>query len=65
MANYNLREHTRELIAAFCAGNDRAFAELYDGDPPHEPHGAIASALSTAALLYVDYLIEKYKEDRK
>jgi predicted glycogen debranching enzyme len=42
-----------------------AFAELYDGDPPHEPHGAIASALSTAALLYVDYLIEKYKEDRK
>jgi RNA polymerase sigma factor (sigma-70 family) len=30
MANYNLREHTRELIAAFCAGNDRAFAELYD-----------------------------------
>lgn len=40
-----------------------AFSELYDGDPPHEPHGAISSALSTAALLGVDYLIEKYKED--
>ena len=39
-----------------------AFAELYDGDPPHEPHGAIASALSTAALLTVDYLLDKYKE---
>ena len=39
------------------------FAELYDGDPPHEPHGAISSALSTAALLGVDYLIDKYKED--
>ena len=39
-----------------------AFSELYDGDPPHEPHGAISSALSTAALLAVDYYLEKYKE---
>ena len=38
-----------------------AFAELYDGDPPHEPHGAISSALSTAALLAVDYMLDKYK----
>lgn len=40
-----------------------AFSELYDGDPPHEPHGAISSALSTAALLAVEYMLEKYKED--
>ena len=40
-----------------------AFSELYDGDPPHEAHGAVSSALSTAALLAVDYLMEKYKED--
>ena len=40
-----------------------AFSELYDGDPPHEPHGAISSALSTAALLGIDYLNEKYKEE--
>ncbi len=40
-----------------------AFAELYDGDPPHEPHGAISSALSTAALLEVDYLMNKYTEE--
>ena len=42
-----------------------AFSELYDGDPPHEPHGAISSALSTAALLSIDRMIGKYKEDRR
>ena len=41
------------------------FSELYDGDPPHEPHGAISSALSTAALLAVEYMLDKYKEDKK
>jgi len=40
-----------------------AFSELYDGDPPHEPHGAISSALSTASLLGVEYVIDKYRED--
>ena len=39
-----------------------AFSELYDGDPPHEPHGAISSALSTAALLAVVDIINKEKE---
>jgi predicted glycogen debranching enzyme len=39
------------------------FSELYDGDPPHEPHGAISSALSTAALLAVDYAMNKFKEE--
>lgn len=42
-----------------------AFSELYDGDPPHEPHGAISSALSTAALLTVEHLLDKYKEEAK
>ncbi|MCQ2173956.1 MAG: amylo-alpha-1,6-glucosidase [Bacteroidales bacterium] len=42
-----------------------AFAELYDGDPPQEPHGAIASAGSTAALLAADHFISKYKEAGK
>ena len=40
-----------------------AFSELYDGDPPHEPHGAISSALSTSALLGIGYLIDKYREE--
>ncbi len=39
------------------------FSELYDGDPPHEPHGAISSAMTTAALLNINWLIEKYRED--
>lgn len=42
-----------------------AFSELYDGDPPQEPHGAIACARSTAALLAADYFISKYKEESK
>ena len=39
-----------------------AFSELYDGDPPHEPHGAISSACATAALLRCEYLIALNKE---
>ena len=39
-----------------------AFSELYDGDPPHEPHGAISSALTTAALLHIVSMIEQYRE---
>ncbi len=38
-----------------------AFSELYDGDPPHEPHGAISSACSTAALLHIDCLLNLYR----
>ena len=41
-----------------------AFSELYDGDPPHEPHGAISSAMATAALLNINWLINKYKEEQ-
>jgi len=40
-----------------------AFSELYDGDPPHEPHGAISSATSTAALLSVEYMIDRFKKE--
>ena len=40
------------------------FSELYDGDPPHEPHGAISCACSVAALLRTDYLMNKYKEEK-
>ena len=41
------------------------FSELYDGEPPHEPHGAIASALTTAALMRCIYLMEKNKGEEK
>lgn len=39
-----------------------AVAEVYDADPPHEPHGAIVSATSIAALLTVDRLLDIYKK---
>ena len=42
-----------------------ALAEIYDGDPPHYPHGAIISALSTAELLRAKYLITKYKQEEE
>ena len=42
-----------------------AFSELYDGDPPFEPHGAISSSLSTAALLVCENLLNTYKEDKQ
>ena len=42
-----------------------AFSELYDGDPPHEPHGAISSAMSTAALLQIEYIMNQYKKEDK
>ncbi|MCF0177890.1 MAG: amylo-alpha-1,6-glucosidase, partial [Bacteroidales bacterium] len=42
-----------------------AVAEMYDGDPPHNPHGAINSATSTSSILEIIYLINKYKEDTK
>ena len=40
-----------------------AFSELYDGDPPHEAHGAISSALTTSALLNINWLIAKYSKE--
>lgn len=35
------------------------FSEIYDGDPPHYPHGAISSALTVAEIIRVKSLIDK------
>lgn len=40
-----------------------SIAELYDGDPPHHPHGAISHSVAVAELLRAKYLISKYKEE--
>ena len=40
-----------------------SICELYDGDPPHNPHGAISSAVATASLLRSEYLMDKYKKE--
>lgn len=39
------------------------FSELYDGEPPHEPHGAISNACATAALMRCVYLMDKYSKE--
>ncbi len=56
-----------ELIAAFeedmtvhCIGS---ISELYDGDPPFQPHGCPSYAASVAEILRSVYLINKYKND--
>lgn len=35
-------------------------AEIYDGDPPHRPKGAISQAWSVGELLRIMYLIKQY-----
>ncbi|MDR1887723.1 MAG: glycogen debranching enzyme N-terminal domain-containing protein [Prevotellaceae bacterium] len=39
-----------------------AIPEMYTGDPPHEPCGAISQAWSVAAVLYIAHLIELYEK---
>jgi predicted glycogen debranching enzyme len=35
-------------------------SEIYDGNPPHKPQGAISQAWSVAALLRIGKMLEKY-----
>jgi predicted glycogen debranching enzyme len=40
-------------------------AELYDGNPPHNPHGAISSATAISVILRAKYMIKKNKEGKQ
>jgi glycogen debranching enzyme len=42
-----------------------AIPEMYTGDPPHEPCGAISQAWSVAAVLFIAHLIELYEKSPK
>jgi predicted glycogen debranching enzyme len=42
-----------------------AIPEMYTGDPPHEPCGAISQAWSVASVLYIAYLIDLYENPQK
>ena len=59
----SFRQKARSLVDGFYEDLGKhgvgAFSELYDGDPPQEPHGAISSALSTAALLAIEYKLNQ------
>jgi predicted glycogen debranching enzyme len=38
-------------------------SELFDGDPPHKPGGAISQAISVAELLRAKFIIQKYESE--
>jgi glycogen debranching enzyme len=40
-------------------------SEVYDGDPPHKPGGAISQAWNVAELLRINWLIRKYSGSKK
>lgn len=40
-------------------------SEVYDGDPPHKPGGAISQAWNVAELLRINWLIRKYSAEKK
>jgi predicted glycogen debranching enzyme len=47
-----------QTILEYCVGS---IAEIYDGDPPHRPKGAISQAWSVGALLRINQIINTYK----
>ncbi len=48
----------QEEFQTHCVGS---ISEVFDGDPPHQPHGCTSYAGSVASLLRSIKLIEKYK----
>ena len=71
-ANFKLRgkafiSTAKSLVAAFeedlTIHGIGAVAEIYDGNPPHFPHGAISSATATAEILRIKHLINKYSQE--
>lgn len=39
-------------------------SEVYDGDPPHKPGGAISQAWNVAELLRINWLIRTWAEKK-
>ncbi|NBC83355.1 MAG: amylo-alpha-1,6-glucosidase [Bacteroidetes bacterium] len=58
-------QHIEDIVYAFeedlHAYGVGTIAELYDGDPPHKPKGAVSQAWSVAALLQIIKIVEQYK----
>jgi len=40
-------------------------SEIYDGDPPHRPRGAVSQAWSVAELLRINWLMQQYLSHKK
>jgi glycogen debranching enzyme len=37
-------------------------SEIYDGDPPHHPNGAVSQAWSVAELLRIKMMIDQFND---
>lgn len=53
-----LVEAFEEELSLHCIGS---ISEVFDGDPPHQPHGCTSYSVSVASLLTSMRLIENYK----
>ena len=53
----NLYYGFEPALREYCIGS---IAEIYDGDPPHLPKGALSQAWSIAEILRIKYLIDYY-----
>ena len=69
LAGKDFLPQARSLLAAFDEGiSDYGIgsaAEIYDGDPPHAPRGAVSQAWSVGALLRIAEMIEYYENRNK
>ena len=61
-------QRAEELISAFeedvqihCIGS---ISEVYDGDPPHQPHGCTSYSISVASLLWAMSLVKNHKKKK-
>ncbi len=56
-----------EILSSFEEDMDTygigSIAEIYDGDPPHAPRGAISQAWSVGAVLRIDEMIRNHKKE--
>lgn len=61
--------HIKKLYASFEEEMGKhglgSISEVYDGDPPHEPGGAISQAWSVAELLRIHQMISKFEKGEK
>ena len=58
-------EFVSKLIEGFeevmCEHGISSISEIYDGNPPHKPKGAISQAWSVGEILRIKRMIEKYR----
>jgi len=61
--------HLRKIVEGFESDMSEygvgTVGEIFDGDPPHLPRGSISQAWSVAALLWIDFTLNKLEKNLK